>query len=511
MKAITRHTHGRSVAAALMSGVVVLLMVGVFNPAAAAAVDANSDQDIVVQLGVHHFGDLREPDAVVATVGADDVGFYQPPNGEGYPYGPQSFEVTPDGSIWLLDSINYRLLVWEPGQLTEPARVPLPLGVADFALGLDGTIYATYPDPDSELKTLGLCAVTATGDLLWKAPTNIEISNAELLTGPDGSIYVFGADESQAWTQLVTPDGQALTLDEQAEATTSYQPLAGGQRLTEEYVSPTEQRFTLTDQDGKVVHAWHVESDTELGSNYTRPTLVDGDLVAALDVFEQTQNNFLYEYLVLRLSPTGVIQQQFSLDHRAVWGDDTFAGVRVGPNGQLYQLSTDLTTGASITMLSLDPAPVPAPSPSSAPANVEPAPAPAVAETPAQHAALKDAPEVSLAASPAAAPAVSPAPTKHAGGRNLVGLFLLAGGLIALGVWYWFGRRRRAAADRPAWNAEQDGMPLAEDDAALEEVTFLSPSSRWRRSIGTSSEGLTSELVLWRGSRGSCSIPTEHV
>jgi hypothetical protein len=477
VKAITRHTHGRSVAAALMSGVVLLLVVGVFHPAAAAEVHPNSDQDVVVQLGVHRFGDLRGPDAVVAA-GPDDVGFEQPPNGEGNRYGPQSFEVAPDGSIWLLDSIDYQLLVWQPGQSTEPARVPLPLGVADFALGLDGTIYATYPDPGSESKTLGLCAVTPAGEVLWKAPTNIEIFNTELVTGPDGSIYAYSVGDSGTWTPLTTPDGQALTVDEQSEATTPYQPLVGGQGLSGEYVSANEERFTLTDQAGQLVHAWLVKSETSLGTNFTPPTMVGGDLVMALDVFEQTENEFLWEYLILRLSPTGAIQQQFALDHRTVWGDDTFAHLRVAPDGQLYQLSTDPTTGASIAMLSLDRAPVPAPSPSPAPANVEPSPAPTVAETP-QQAALKDAPEVPLAASPAAAPVVSPAPTKHPGGRNLVGLSLLAGGLIALCVWYWFGRRRRAAADRPAWNAEQEGMPLAEKDAALEEVTLLSPSSRW--------------------------------
>jgi hypothetical protein len=111
MKAITRHTHGGSVAAALMSGVILLLLVGVSHPAAAVGADSNSDQDVIVHLGVHQFGDLREPYSVVATAGPDDVGFYEPPNGEGDAYGPRSFEVAPDGSIWVLDPIYYQLLV----------------------------------------------------------------------------------------------------------------------------------------------------------------------------------------------------------------------------------------------------------------------------------------------------------------------------------------------------------------------------------------------------------------
>jgi hypothetical protein len=453
MKAITRHTHGRSVAAALISGVVLLLVVSVFHSAAAVAANSSSDQDIVVQLGDHQFGDLREPDAIVATAGPDDVGFYPSP-GEGASLGPESFEVAQDGSIWLLDSINSQLLVWEPGQSTDAARIALPsdplAAIRDFALGLDGTIYSTYIDYGSETKTLGLCAVTPAGEVLWKAPTNIEISNTELVTGPDGSIYAYSVGDSGTWTPLTTPDGQALTVDEQSEATTPYQPLVGGHGLSGEYVSANEERFTLTDQAGQLVHAWLVKSETSLGTNFTPPTMVGGDLVTALDVFEQTENEFLWEYLILRLSPTGAIQQQFALDHRTVWGDDLFAHLRVGPDGQLYQLSTDPTTGASFAMFSLDPPPAPAPSPSPAPANVKPAPAaPSVAETPSPQATLRDAPVVPPAAWPAAAPVASPAPSKRAGGWILVGLSLLGAGLIALGVWYWYVRRRRAGSGYP--------------------------------------------------------------
>ena len=145
MKAITRHTHRRSVAAALMSGVILLMVAGVFHPAAAVGVDSNSDQDIVVQLGVHQFGDLRELDAIMATAGPDDVGFEQPPNGEGNLYGPQSFEVAQDGSIWLLDSIRPS---W-------PCRLPFPAGEGRSALshayahpgGLEGDPYQCIATP----------------------------------------------------------------------------------------------------------------------------------------------------------------------------------------------------------------------------------------------------------------------------------------------------------------------------------------------------------------------------
>src|SRR5205823_4468906 len=62
--------------------------------------------------------------------------------------GPQTLNVAPDGSAWLQDSYNSRLLVWRPGQPDSFARtVPLPgfAGGGDFVFGRDGTIYASSP------------------------------------------------------------------------------------------------------------------------------------------------------------------------------------------------------------------------------------------------------------------------------------------------------------------------------------------------------------------------------
>ncbi len=104
-------------------------------------------------LGNHRFGHLRTPDAIAAHADAAEVGFYQPPKGaDGLAYGPWSFDVAQDGSIWLLDEINHRLLVWQPGRPGHPAgKVALPVDplerVADFAVAPDGTIYATYVPP----------------------------------------------------------------------------------------------------------------------------------------------------------------------------------------------------------------------------------------------------------------------------------------------------------------------------------------------------------------------------
>src|SRR5207237_9892701 len=70
------------------------------------------DRAVIVRLGSHRFGDTRAPDAVVARAGAGSVGFE---NNEQYQFGPQTFLVGRDGSVWLHDGINQRLLVWPAG------------------------------------------------------------------------------------------------------------------------------------------------------------------------------------------------------------------------------------------------------------------------------------------------------------------------------------------------------------------------------------------------------------
>jgi hypothetical protein len=52
----------------------------------------------------------------VAKAGPNEVGWESPPPGaDGVTFGPWSFDVARDGSIWLLDEVNERLLVWQPG------------------------------------------------------------------------------------------------------------------------------------------------------------------------------------------------------------------------------------------------------------------------------------------------------------------------------------------------------------------------------------------------------------
>ena len=283
----------------------------------------------------------------MAKAGPDEVGWNQPQ--EGANYGPWTFDVARDGSIWLLDEVNNRLLVWQPGRPNQVAQtVPLPFKAAvDIAVSPSGTVYVTSM-PAGEPGQL--YALTSSGAVRWKAPLPDRVMG-HLLMGADGVVY---HEFDRLWTPLTDPHGQPLPVAQQRRLASALQPLRGGLRLATTWVSDREVRFTLTDRAGKAVRAWRITSRTDIGGLNCIPALVGGDPVVALGVSQQTTTRFLYEYLVLRLAPSGGTQIRFALDARAVWGDDHIA-LRVGPDGQLYQLRSSPDTGVSIARYSLTP------------------------------------------------------------------------------------------------------------------------------------------------------------
>lgn len=358
----------------VLAGLAIFLAGPMIQPATAASI-----KWLAVQLGVHRFGHLRAPDAIVARAGPQDVGFEcgkpsacsstQPPPESGcgcidvLPQGPSAFDVARDGSIWLLDIVNNRLLVWRPGHPAQSARsiqLPRNLGVGDFTLGPDGTIYI-YATPVGAGQRK-LWALTPSGRVRWQAAITRELSNAgdaKLRIGPDGALYTIRhhAEGSLVWTALTTAGGRPLSLTAQRRMS-PFQPLPGGLRLLATQPSEHEVHFAVTDRTDKVVRAWRVTSRTTLGAVRAAGVLAGGDLVVTLDVTRQIKGKFLWEQLVLRLTSTGAIKQQFALDARAAWDPDgttVSTLLRIGRDGRLYQLRTNPKTGMSIARYSLGP------------------------------------------------------------------------------------------------------------------------------------------------------------
>ena len=418
-----------------------LVLGGALQPAA-----ATSSAPPPVALGIHRFGHLRAPDSIVAHADPNEVGFSQPPKGQdGVAFGPWSFDVARDGSVWLLDEVKHRLLVWQPGRSGHPARsVRLPQDplerVADFAVAPDHRIYATYvPPPGPGPKTLRLAKLSPDGQVLWTAPTTVEIFNAQLRIGPENALYVFsGHDGTRDWTPLTTPAGRPLPLADQRRRTSLQQPLAGGLRLAGTHPSTGEWRFALGDEAGRILRSWRVTSQDDLGAEVATPALVGGDPVVVVEISRETKTDFLYEYQVLRLARAGGASVRFAIEADAVWGDTPITGVRVGPDGQLYQLRTSRTSGVDIARYELDPV-------QHTPPTTAPAPKPADPKaTPVDNGGMTAPPVTQPPAQPAT-PAADPAADHSAIGSWLPWLAGLAASTGA-GLAMWLVYRRRHPA-----------------------------------------------------------------
>jgi hypothetical protein len=315
---------------------------------------------VSVSLGTHQFGHLRTPDAVVARAAPTEVGFKKGGTGCGCmdgPGGPVLFDVARNGSIWLFDVLNHRLLVWRPGRPAHPARTIALKGldVRNFALGRDGTIYlnAVYVDPPAGDSGANLWALSPSAKVLWRA--HALMGNA-LRIGPGGVVYSVGVKRASAWTPLTTAAGRPLSLAQQRRGTTQSQPLAGGMHLIANQLGAHEVHFALVDRAGKVVRAWRITGRTQLAftPGVLTPAFVGGELVVQLDLSRRSGS--LTEHMILRLGDAGVTGRRFSLAGNAMCCYDAAGAstpLRVGFDGRLYQLRTDPKTGASIARYSL--------------------------------------------------------------------------------------------------------------------------------------------------------------
>src|SRR5438477_2616627 len=129
-----------------VAGLAILLAAITLGTAAATPI-----KWVSVPLGTHQFGHLRAPGEIVAQAGPGEVGFKKNGHRCGCtdgPAGPVSFDVARNGSIWLFDILNHRLLVWRSGAPAHPARtarLSSNLAVRDLSHGLDATIYINTP------------------------------------------------------------------------------------------------------------------------------------------------------------------------------------------------------------------------------------------------------------------------------------------------------------------------------------------------------------------------------
>ena len=304
-----------------------------------------------VALGVHRFGHATAPEAVVAKAAAADVSF---PTGEPC-CGPSSFDVDRDGSVWLLDGGNQRLLVWRAAHPGSPRALRVPIPTSDFALGATGQIYVA-----GHCERACVLRLSGSGKKTWQEPLPDAGFPTQLRVGPDGTLYRTRVSESsglpwrgRSWTPLTTPAGGPLSVVEQRRHTLwGYQPAGRGLRLVTAFAPYHEERVALVDNAGHVVHAWRITSRTKISPALSStPGFVAGDPVITLEAQRGAGKSFQREYVVLRLAASGA-RMRLTL-REAAWGE-IVTDLRVGADGELYQLATSPQTGVTVSRFALD-------------------------------------------------------------------------------------------------------------------------------------------------------------
>jgi hypothetical protein len=300
---------------------------------------------ITVRLPAHDYGRLSTPEAIVAT--AEPRLFTFAPGHQSATTGPNTFDLAPDGSVWV---VGKTFVVWPAASPTTPHTVALPApAVNDFGIAVDGTVYVTsgYGGPQM------LYAISPTGRVLWKAPRAADAANAPLRIGGDKVVYVEAPSSGQTgWRPLTTSDGDPLPTQQQRSGTILGLPAGDGRLLAEVSGSAHERRFVLLDRHGTAVRGWRlVDGDDDLAT-IGSPALVGDDLVVTIAFSREESGRFRYEFETVRLTPSGRVAATVTTSARSVWGDP-LTSVRIA-NAAVYQLETSPVIGVRVVRYTLD-------------------------------------------------------------------------------------------------------------------------------------------------------------
>jgi hypothetical protein len=288
-----------------------------------------------IPLGRHAFGALRSPDARVAAAGwgsapqnvglagSRELGFT----------GPSAFDVEPDGTIDLLDSLNGRVMRWAHGR-REVVSLGAAAQLADFVVDADGTFDVL--DPRGVLRSFqpdGAPRWTQTlSDRTW----------AKLAHGPSGPVVL--QQPSEQWMP-VAEEGTPLTRPQQARAAHVEKMLANGDGVVVARVGEGELRIAQV-RAGAILHGWRITSDTPLGEvQLTEP---DG---ARIVVVTRAYTDDRDEFVVLVLDRFG-LAARFSVASDSWTETAPLARFRLA-RGSLYRLRTT-ETGAFVDRFDLE-------------------------------------------------------------------------------------------------------------------------------------------------------------
>jgi hypothetical protein len=281
---------------------------------------------VAIALGAHTFGAVREPDSAASASwgsGPGEVGLAGS-RALGYS-GPSSFDVEPDGTIDVLDSVNGRVL-----RLSHGRRMDIPLAgaleLADFAAEPDGSFDVL--DEHHVLRSYRF-----DGTLKW-AQKLADRTWAKLVRGP--SVL---QQPSEQWMP-VADGGAPLSRAEQQRA-----GQAGHHGILVDRVGAGELRIAAVTPDG-TLRSWRVTSETPLGEVQLAEPHGSGVVVVA-----RTYTDDRDEFVVLVLGTHGLVQR-FSLASASWTETAPLARFRLA-GVALYRLRTS-PTGATVDRFDLE-------------------------------------------------------------------------------------------------------------------------------------------------------------
>jgi hypothetical protein len=294
---------------------------------AAPQVSVQLRNPATVALGRHTFGSAREPDAAVVAAawgsGSDEVGLAGSRE-LGYT-GPSSFDVEPDGTVDVLDSVNRRVVRWSH---RRREHVPLSGGLvlADFAAETDGSLDVL--DEDDTLRSYG-----GDGTERW-AQKLADRTWARLDRGP--SVL---QQPSEQWMPLAS-NGAPLTPAVQKRAGHTAHHGIVVDRVGEGELRVAELRGNAPPR------TWRITSDTPLGEVQLAEPHGNG-----LVVVTRTYTDDRDEFVVLVLGSRGLVEH-FSVASGSWTETAPLARFRFA-GGALYRLRTT-RAGAFVDRFNLE-------------------------------------------------------------------------------------------------------------------------------------------------------------
>lgn len=305
------------------------------------------DEPTVVDLPDRPLDDTRPADRIPLDRpwgdGPNDVGLQS--GEERSTIGPASFDLAEDGSLFLMDQVNGRVIVREADGDARPVPVDVHSSFPDIAAGRAGAFYVLESSSPDEGRP-ALKRFSETGKTL--ASTRIaEWIPSKVRPGPHAP-YVYQYPSSM-WFPALDRAGGPLSTVEQARRATPALPNQGGRGVVVK-VRPEEIRVALTN-GRRILSGWTVMAPTVPGAVNLGPVqladpLRDGVLVA-FAAYTDTEDAFR----VLRLAPDGV-DDDFTVASGSYADTAAVSRFRLAPDGDLYQLRSS-ERGAGVVAFNL--------------------------------------------------------------------------------------------------------------------------------------------------------------